>query len=154
MTERFSTLRFATAALAGARGGAGVIARAWRKVARHEGVVATATFAVIFASAISGLDAVFTGNAPDWNDGGVAYAIEAPLHPGASEPVVRAQPLSLAPLAPSAAAPIDYSFTTEELLGGPDDAFAPAQVAAKPAPEDFAASVSATIGKAQASGRL
>lgn len=145
MTERPSPLRFATYALNGA---CGFIARAWRRAARREGVLATATFALIFASTISSLDAVFTGAAPDWNDGGVAYAMEAPARLAPSEPVARAQPLSLAPLAAPAAEPVDYSFTTEELLGGPDDPFAPARVAAKPAPGEFAAG--ATLGKARA----
>jgi len=147
MTARFTLSHAAHAALNAARATTGAVARAWRNATRYEGVLATVTFALIFASTLSSLDAVFTGAAPDWNGGGgVAYAQEAPRVAVRQQPVVRAQPLSLAPLPANATVePGDYSFTTEELLGGPDLVLP--VWAGKPDANAFTATSGAATGK-------
>jgi len=113
-----SLLTFANTALRSAQRAQTFIVSAWRKAVQQEKVLATATFALIFATTISCLDYLITG-APDWNPGGEAYAMDMVQ---TEQVVLRARPLSLAPLTPQAerAEMVDYSYTDEVLLGDID----------------------------------
>jgi len=113
-----SLLTFANTAHHGAQRARTFIVRAWRKAVQQEKVLATATFALIFATTISCLDYLVTG-APDWNPGGEAYAMDMVQ---TEQVVLRARPMSLAPLAPQAeqVEMVDYSYTEEVLLGDID----------------------------------
>lgn len=146
MIERLNSVLHQTHA--GARRIAGVVTRSWRRAVREERILATATFALIFATTVSCLDALVTGAGPDWNPGGEAYAME--VESRTVEPV-RAAPLSLAPIVlETASVQADYSFTTEVLLGGPD-AVEPAPRSGKPM---FATAQAVTVGKTEAHNPL
>lgn len=99
--------------------------RIWRSPEKRDRVKMHLAFALVFALLVTGTDYVITGGV-EWNPGGEAFAMEMPQTAQSAEPVVRAGPLP-----PAAAeeefvelAPIDYSFTTETLLGGPDTVLA------------------------------
>lgn len=145
MIERLNSVLHQTHA--GARRIAGVVTRSWRRAVREERILATATFALIFATTLSCLDALVTGAGPDWNPGGEAYAME--IESRTVEPV-RAAPMSLAPIVLETAAEADFNFTTEVLLGGPD-AVETAPRSGKPV---FAAAAAAMVGKTEAHNPL
>lgn len=94
--------------------------RTWRNPTKRERVKATATFAFIFAFAVGSMDYLITGG-PDWNpDGGQAYASEYVAPVRLSFATAEAAPLEPPPtLAEIDAKSVDYSFTSEDLLGGP-----------------------------------
>lgn len=106
----------------------GWIARLNADAALRERMFARAVFAAIFAFGVVAFDQIVTGGA-DWQIGaGQAYARTPPVAPA----VVSRAPSAPAFAADDADAPIaepifeiDYSFTTETLLGGPDDLAAP-----------------------------
>lgn len=99
----------------------------WAVPANQERTKSSAVFAAIFALTLVGVDYVVTGG-PDVSPGGVAYAMEIPQAAPRAEHVVRAGPLPPTRLeqedAAALAEPVDYSFTTEVLLGGPDTVLA------------------------------
>lgn len=83
---------------------------------------AFASFAFIGLFAIASVDAVVTGGA-DF-DPGTAYAMDYPaahVITPAPAPAVTAEPETPAETAKTVAEEIDYSFTTEDLLGGPEE---------------------------------
>lgn len=101
-------------------------ARRWRRdEALRERAAASGAFALIAMFALGSVDYLVTGG-PDWNPGGEAQAAELPRAAPilaverAPEPVV-APPPSLILVA--AALP-DWSVAAEDLLGGPEPAFA------------------------------
>jgi hypothetical protein len=120
MRDRLVRLR--SALLADARRVRDWVWNAWRHPARRERVKATAAFAFIVAFTAGSIDYLITGG-PDWNPGGEAYAMEAPqprvLAAAAPATLSLPAPPGLTPAAPLE---IDYSWTSEELLGGPDAA--------------------------------
>lgn len=124
MSPLTSTLRLAHQAGA-------LIRRSWRRAVHQERILATAIFALIASTAMTGLDYVVTGGAPDWNPVGEAYAQE--LH-------TTARPAQLATITkvdfPSATPALtqqaDFRFTSEVLLGGPDEVFAQEDTGAVP----------------------
>lgn len=130
----------------------------WAVPANRERSKASAVFAAIFAFTAAGVDYVVTGG-PDWNPGGVAYAMEINPTQTRGDLVVRAGPLAPTQNAEDDAwieiAPIDYSFTTETLLGGPDtvlaayEPFADGFTRDEDKPDALAATFEAPSGKAQ-----
>jgi hypothetical protein len=130
----------------------------WALPANRERSKASAVFAAIFAFTAVGVDYVVTGG-PDWNPGGVAYAMEVSQTQTHGELVVRAGPLAPTQNTEDEAwieiAPIDYSFTTETLLGGPDtilasyEPFADGVTRDGDKPDALAATFEAQSGKAQ-----
>lgn len=107
----------------------GWVARLGTDHSLRERALAHATFAAIVAFGAVAFDRILTGGA-DWNAGaGQAYAM-APASPLG---LVAADPRETPPIvvveeeAPPAdeIVGVDFSFTTEVLLGGPDDPSAP-----------------------------
>jgi hypothetical protein len=105
-------------------------ARVWiwrfrRSPERQDRAAAIATFAFIGLFTIGSVDAVITGGA-DFDVGATAYAGEYATAPVVRAPSSAAPTLVVEPIAETetlktaAADEIDYSFTTEELLGGPE----------------------------------
>ena len=106
------------------------LGRAWRRLQRlyrtlrddaaaRDRAAAVSTFAFIFAFAVLSVDYVVTGG-PDWNPDAEAAELPAAYTraavsppPRLSDAAQREQPAVVEP------AEIDYSFTTEDLLGGP-----------------------------------
>lgn len=99
------------------------VTNSWRRAVHQERILATTTFALIFATTLTCVDFLITG-APDWNPGGEAYAME-PVRRVAAAPVV--DELKTPELVTLTAAAIerrvDYSYTDQVLLGGPDTEF-------------------------------
>lgn len=96
------------------------VTNSWRRAVHEERILATTTFALIFATTLTCVDFLITG-APDWNPGGEAYAMEpvrrvaaAPLSEELKTPEVVTLTAALVERR------IDYSYTNEVLLGGPD----------------------------------
>lgn len=158
MLERFASLRdLPSKARRAWRQTRAYALRTWRNPQKRERIKATATFAFIAAFTVVSLDHLITGGT-DWNpDGGQAYAME--ISQSFAQPVApQVQTAELTSLAPAFAeveetAPVDYSYTTETLLGGPDadlptyrpfaDGFTDA--ADKPVTEDYAGAASAAV---------
>lgn len=92
--------------------------------AQRERAFAGAVFAGIFAFGAMSVDYLITGG-PDWNPGGVAYAMEAPgapfaqphMHTRAVADNAEPPPILLTSISEDV---VDYSYTSEELLGGFD----------------------------------
>jgi len=97
------------------------VANSWRRAVHQERILATTTFALIFATTLTCVDFLITG-APDWNPGGEAYAME-PVRRVAAPAIeeIKAPEVVTLTAAQMAERRIDYSYTSEELLGGPDD---------------------------------
>ena len=97
--------------------------RIWQSPEKRDRVKMHLAFALIFAFVVSGTDYVVTGG-PEWNPGGEAYAMEMPQSQTRADLVVRAGPLPPTQQADAKELEeipaIDYSFTTEALLGGPE----------------------------------
>ena len=114
--------------------------RIWRDPAKRDRVKAHLAFVLIFGFVVSSVDYLITGG-PDWNPAGEAYAMEM-RGPRSYAAPVRAEPTALTATAEQEAAAveaIDYSFTTETLLGGPDTVLAnsaPAPFEGKPGAEN------------------
>ncbi|MBC7769406.1 MAG: hypothetical protein H7124_11525 [Phycisphaerales bacterium] len=125
-----------------ARQVSGVIRGSWRRAVQQERILATAVFALIAATAMTGLDYVVTGGAPDWNAGGEAFAEDVRVRPSAFEAAVPAKIDVPEPIIEARLDRGDHSFTIEELLGGPllaaADAVAAPELAAATAIADFA----------------
>jgi hypothetical protein len=96
------------------------VTNSWRRAVHQERILATTTFALIFATTLTCVDFLITG-APDWNPGGEAYAME-PVRRVAAAPVVEEvkTPEVVMLTAALVERRIDYSYTSEVLLGGPD----------------------------------
>ncbi|UPT64367.1 MAG: hypothetical protein M0D54_07495 [Hyphomonadaceae bacterium JAD_PAG50586_4] len=130
----------------------------WAVPANRERSKASAVFAAIFAFTAVGVDYVVTGG-PDWNPGGVAYAMEISQTQTRGDLVVRAGPLAPTQTTEEDAwieiGLIDYSFTTETLLGGPDtvlasyEPFADGITRNADKPDALAAALDTQSGKAQ-----
>ncbi|MFO1016311.1 MAG: hypothetical protein U1E03_01865 [Hyphomonadaceae bacterium] len=125
MIERFASLRdLPSKAHRAWRQTRAYALRTWRNPEKRERIKATTTFAFIAAFTVVSLDHLITGGT-DWNpDGGQAYAME--VSRSFAQPVApQVQTAELTSLAPVLAEteepePVDYSYTTETLLGGPD----------------------------------
>lgn len=95
------------------------------------------TFAFIALFAIGSVDAIITGGA-DFAPGSAAYAAEytpARVTPAAQPAApVAVEEAAVSTTALKSAGEVDYSFTTEELLGGPEAELA---VAEEPAVAEF-----------------
>jgi len=99
--------------------------RIWRDPAKRDRVKAHLAFVLIFGFVVSSVDYLITGG-PDWNPTGEAYAMEMPGPRNYAAPT-RAEPTNLAATTEEQAAlieEIDYSFTAETLLGGPETVLA------------------------------
>jgi hypothetical protein len=94
-------------------------ARTWRRAVQQERMLATTTFALIFATMLSCVDFLVTG-APDWNPGGEAYAMEPAHRARMNAAELTAPDEAPALVTASAIERGDYRFTNEVLLGGPD----------------------------------
>lgn len=101
--------------------------RIWRNPAKRDRVKAHLAFLLIFAFVVSSVDYLITGG-PDWNPAGDAYAMEM-TGPRSYATPVSAEPTALAAETEETElmAEVDYSFTTETLLGGPDTILAAAR---------------------------
>lgn len=101
--------------------------RIWQSPEKRDRVKMHLAFTLVFALLVTGTDYVVTGG-PEWNPGGEAYAMEMPQSQVSADLVVRAGPLPPATQDKEEEwielTPIDYSFTTETLLGGPDTVLA------------------------------
>lgn len=99
--------------------------RIWASAEKRDRMKMHLAFVLVFALLVTGTDYVITGGV-EWNPGGEAYAMELPQSPQLAEATVRAGPLPPAEVKEEFVelAPIDYSFTTETLLGGPDTVLA------------------------------
>lgn len=97
--------------------------RIWRDPAKRDRVKAHLVFALIFGFVISSTDYLITGG-PEWNPAGEAYAME--MRQTRSSAPVRAEPTTLTASDEELPAieDVDYSFTTETLLGGSDTVLA------------------------------
>lgn len=124
MSPLTSTLRLAQQASA-------LIRRSWRRAVHQERILATAIFALIASTAMTGLDYVVTGGAPDWNPVGEAYAQELHVTVRPTE-IITVAKVDFPDSTPALARQPNYSFTTEVLLGGPDEVFAQEQAGATP----------------------
>lgn len=104
------------------------VTNTWRRAVHQERILATTTFALIFATTLTCVDFLITG-APDWNPGGEAYAMEPVRRiaaPAMLEEMKAPEVVTLT--AALVERRIDYSHTNEVLLGGPDgDLTAPAK---------------------------
>lgn len=100
--------------------------RIWRDPAKRDRVKAHLAFLLIFGFVVSSVDYLITGG-PDWNPAGEAYAMEMPGPRSYAAPV-RAEPTNLVVTTEEELLvdEVDYSFTTETLLGGPDTVLATA----------------------------
>lgn len=114
------------------------VTNSWRRAVHQERILATTTFALIFATTLTCVDFLITG-APDWNPGGEAYAME-PVRRVAAAPVSEEElktPEVVTLTTALVERRIDYSYTSEVLLGGPDADFmssAKFELDAAPAP--------------------
>lgn len=142
MLERFSlhrlnlSARFA-AARVGVRNARAWVLKLWRNPQRRERLEARATFAFIAAFTIFSVDYLITGG-PDWNPGGEAYAME--MVSPTRAPTYWPEALPVEPLPEREAeivAAVDYSFTSEVLLGGPQATLADATLAESAGPKTF-----------------
>lgn len=106
------------------------LGRAWRRLHRYyrtlrhdpaarDRAAAVSTFAFIFAFAVLSVDYVVTGG-PDWNPDAEAAELPAAYTRVAVPPPPRL-PHAAPPERPAVVEPaeVDYSLTTEDLLGGP-----------------------------------
>ena len=94
-------------------------------------MLAQATFALIAAFTLGSLDYLIARGGPDWNPGGVAYAMEPPRTYLAATPapdIVAEAP----PALDAAPETVDYSVTSEVLLGGPETTLASVDPASVP----------------------
>ena len=107
--------------------------RIWRDPAKRDRVKAHLAFVLIFGFVVSSVDYLITGG-PDWNPAGEAYAMEM-RGPRSYAAPVRAEQTTLTATTEEEAAlaeEVDYSFTTETLLGAPDTVFASTATVARP----------------------
>lgn len=108
--------------------GAGRLVREVRtEPAAQERAAAAAVFATIFAVLVGGVDYLVTGG-PSWNPAAAAAPSVAVTRVDA--PAWSAEPAALPQRPAVEAAEIDYSFTDETLLGGPEVVLAAAEQAA------------------------
>lgn len=155
MSKRFNISRVARKMAEGAVTRA---RRIWQSDEKRDRVKMHMAFALVLALLVTGTDYVITGGV-EWNPGGEAYAMEMPQSQTRGELVVRAGPLPPTTDAKDAEwieiAPIDYSFTTETLLGGPDtvlaayEPFADGITRDADKPDALAATLESQSGKAQ-----
>lgn len=132
--------------------------RIWQSDEKRDRVKMHLAFALVFGLLVTGTDYVITGGV-EWNPGGEAYAMEMPQSRTQADLVVRAGPLPPTTAAKDPEwieiAPLDYSFTTETLLGGPDtvlasyEPFADGVTRDADKPDDLAPAFEAEAGKSK-----
>lgn len=94
------------------------VTNSWRRAVHQERILATTTFALIFATTLTCVDFLITG-APDWNPGGEAYAMEPVRRVAAPVVDELKAPEVITLTAAAIERRIDYSYTDQVLLGGP-----------------------------------